>query len=322
MMIAVLSWVLLILSLGSSTLYPPNCTVGEYDCRNILTPLDIDTSRVSDGTSSSSSSTFTSPAFDTYNGPEDISIMNNSEHMYLLSINAANQGIALPGEGDARIEDARRSVPPNTPRPSKVFQVLSNQVWNPSGFMVQNGETYNISVLSSGTWYDGNIATDGTGYLSYYDAVLDCYVAQGQCYSYLKRIPRFPTAPWLALLCTIGDYYQLIGSIEPGKELMATFVNVDQAQLNANLFYVGNGIVIMANETGELICCANDAYGLYWNNAGSLNVSVTRLSWPVSNSSYYHDSYIPSCDSALSTYDPTAPCNPNHNEAEINVWDS
>ena len=308
--------------LAQSPIYPVNCTVGEYDCRNIQTPLDIDTNRFSDGTSSSSSTTVTSPAFSTYFGPEDGTLLNNSEHMLLLSLNAESQGIALPGEGDARIEDARLSVPPNTPRPTKVFNVSASRLWNPSGFMVQNGQEYNISVLEPRVWYDGNIASDGSGYLAYYDAVLDCFVAQGQCYSYLKMTPRFPKVPWFALLCTIGNYYQLVGEVQPGNELSATYINVDEAQLNVNLFYVGNGITVLANHTGELICCTNDAYGLYWNNKGSLAVSVTRLTWPVSNDSYYRDNYIPSCDSALATYNPNASCNPNLDEAEINLWHS
>ena len=34
------------------------------------------------------------------------------------------------------------------------------------------------------------------------------------------------------------------------------------------------------NQSGELICFANDADGLYYDNSGSVTVTITRLSWP------------------------------------------
>lgn len=39
-------------------------------------------------------------------------------------------------------------------------------------------------------------------------------------------------------------------------------------------------MTFVAAATGELVCFANDAEGLYGNNRASLNVTVTRESWP------------------------------------------
>ena len=65
-----------------------------------------------------------------------------------------------------------------------------------------------------------------------------------------------------------------------------------------------------ANNSGELICFANDAHTLYWNNHGDIQVTVTRTSWPPSNETYYQNLYLPSCDSAAVVYGNKTKCNP------------
>lgn len=54
---------------------------------------------------------------------------------------------------------------------------------------------------------------------------------------------------------------------------------------------------------GQLICFANDAHNEYWNNQGSVSVSVVRESWPPSNATIYQAQRIPSCDSAQAIYE-------------------
>ena len=45
-------------------------------------------------------------------------------------------------------------------------------------------------------------------------------------------------------------------------------------------FRVGSHLDFTATHDGELVCFANDADWLYWNNEGQLRVDVTRTSWP------------------------------------------
>ncbi|CAN0322919.1 unnamed protein product, partial [Hapterophycus canaliculatus] len=47
-----------------------------------------------------------------------------------------------------------------------------------------------------------------------------------------------------------------------------------------SLLPVGRNLTFVAAATGELVCFANDAEGLYGDNRASLNVTVTRDSWP------------------------------------------
>jgi hypothetical protein len=43
---------------------------------------------------------------------------------------------------------------------------------------------------------------------------------------------------------------------------------------------VGLNKTFTAQATGELVCFANDALGLYYNNEGVINATVTLLTWP------------------------------------------
>ncbi|CAN0048525.1 unnamed protein product, partial [Laminaria digitata] len=55
---------------------------------------------------------------------------------------------------------------------------------------------------------------------------------------------------------------------------------VDEQALRASLLPVGLNLTFVAATSGELVCFANDAEGLYGNNRAALNVTVTRQSWP------------------------------------------
>ncbi|CAN0015669.1 unnamed protein product, partial [Choristocarpus tenellus] len=59
-----------------------------------------------------------------------------------------------------------------------------------------------------------------------------------------------------------------------------TISQIREAELLPTLFPVGRNLTFEALHTGELICFANDAEGLYGNNRYTLNVTVTRTSWP------------------------------------------
>jgi hypothetical protein len=115
-----------------------SCNVGEYDCRDIQTPLDIDTSRYSDGISTASATTVTAPAFPESHESNDLNNNIRALHMLELSLNAIDQGVTDVHEGDARREDARLGSQVNTSAsaPTKIFSVEAKQKWNPSGKII------------------------------------------------------------------------------------------------------------------------------------------------------------------------------------------
>jgi hypothetical protein len=292
-------------------------------------PFSTDTNRISDGVTSTDPYSQFSTNFPLYSGA-----LTNGDNRYLFYLayaqSAAEQGIALYGAGDAIIEDARESIIQQVnytslPNPTKNFTVYASVKWNPSGFAIQTGEMYSIEVegsqggYSSQFWTDGNIRANAEGYVAYFDAVSNCHVALGRCRSHLKKKRRYLSANWMSLICSIGQFVRPLGAVHKGNEAQTKWLPLDESRLLDTFFYVGQQTTFRAPNSGELICFANDAHNLYWNNAGSLNVTVTRLSWPPDNSTYYQDLYMPSCDSAIAVYanqgvnveNTTLQCNPN-----------
>lgn len=298
-------------------------------------PFTTDTNRLSDGISSSAIFDVTSPHFPLYNG----SLSNTTERYkfyvdYLES--AAVQGIEILGAGDALREDAKYKVVQeakynvekmlnytNLERPSKQFKVYSAIKWNPSNFAIQTGEYYKVEVVvsteggfGSHFWNDGGLRIDAEGYESFYDAISNCYVALGRCRPHLKKRRRYLDANWFSLLCAVGDFVRPLTQVAPGAEADARFLPLDESRLQETIFHVGHSFEFRANNTGQLICFANDAHTLYWNNIGQLDVKVTRMSWPPTNDTYYQALYKQACDSALSVYQHMGnwskiDCNPN-----------
>ena len=275
-------------------------------------PFSTDTNRLTDGFTSNAPVDITSPHFPMYYGSiADASLRYERYAKYAES--AAVQGVALYGAGDAVKEDARVKITskPNyeqIPAPSISFPVYAAIKWNPSDFAIQDGETYEVSVngpqtgFSSQFWRDGNIRVNAEGYESYYDATSNCYVGLGRCRSYLRKKRRLEIANWMSLVCGIGQFVIPLQAIEPGKANLARYLPLDESALRETIFHVGQSVTFRAIYTGSLICFANDAHSEYWNNQGQLNVTVTRVSWPPKNTTYYQGLYLPACDSALAVY--------------------
>mmetsp|Transcript_33384 Transcript_33384/g.34010 ORF Transcript_33384/g.34010 Transcript_33384/m.34010 type:complete len:353 (+) Transcript_33384:390-1448(+) len=289
------------------------------DSRNLPSlPFSTDTNRYSDGTTSKSIYSVTSPHFPYYNGSL-VNITDRAKYYINYIQSASEQGIGITGDGDAVIEDAKFKITNQKkefPRPNVTFPVYAALKWNPSGFAIQVGEIYRIDVFGEYTgfgsqfWNDGGIRVDANGYDSYYDPISNCHVALGRCRSHLKKRRRLPGANWMALACAVGLFVRPVFTIVPGAEQMARYVPLDEAAVQESVFHVGTSFQFRANNTGELICFANDAHTLYWNNYGFLQVTVTRVSWPPSNETYYQSLYLPSCDSSNVVYSQRSiPCN-------------
>lgn len=291
-------------------------------------PFMTSTNRLSDGKTSTSAFTVTSPRFPYYQGKTA-----NVSDRYLRYANyklaAEEQGVALIGAGDQEKETARLKITSkpnyqNMPNPTKTFPVYAAIKWNPSDFAIQEGENYNITVFGDQTgygdqmWYDGGIRVNAQGYSSYFDAISNCFVAMGRCRPHLKKQRRAPDANWMSLVCAVGEFVRALTEVEPGKENTYRWMPLDESRLIPTVFAVGRTVEFRAIHSGQLICFANDAHTTYWNNAGKIDVTVTRVSWPPESGATYKDQLLPACDSAQIVYqyknpkidNSTIKCNP------------
>jgi hypothetical protein len=122
---------------------------------------------------------------------------------------------------------------------SAVIKVCARPYWNHSGFIVEGGATYELS--ASGTWYDASIPSGPDGY-SHGNFLQDLV-------SGLRRSPR-------------NRWFALMGSLDGASE---------------TIFLIGSHATYTPARSGEVVCFANDVPGFYWNNKGSITLTIDRI---------------------------------------------
>ena len=140
-----------------------------------------------------------------------------------------------------------KKIADNTPQPKAatlslgVNQSVSVQVNSKNlwnGSGVQVKAGEVYQIRASGTWNDWYINTDANGYSVWYLNLV----------GFFKRVPS-------------ENYFKLIGAVNRGSK-----------------FAVGKSAQIRVAQSGHLEFFANDVLTFYWNNSGSVNVTITRVS--------------------------------------------
>lgn len=121
----------------------------------------------------------------------------------------------------------------------KQVKVIARKKWNGTGIAVAPGQRFTITSDKGDTWRDFYIVTDADGFTS----------ENLKSYESKKNLPD---VPWCALLGQIGP--------------------------TGSPFLIGSKWSGVMNSSGELGLLPNDATGFYWNNFGSILVSVKRVS--------------------------------------------
>ena len=117
--------------------------------------------------------------------------------------------------------------------------VDASRRWNPSGVTVRQGEVYAIEVPPGQTWHDASIEHTPAG----------------------KEVPKLNAWKWLRRRRDL-PWFALVGAVD-----------------KRHSFPVRDGIAEWtAPADGELFFYANDVWFMYWNNDGTISVTVRRLS--------------------------------------------
>lgn len=141
-------------------------------------------------------------------------------------------------------------IPKNHPTPtllapgqSIAIKISPRRKEQPTGLLVNAGENYSISPAPCHRWVDFFIPCTAAGYMTRWT---EWYMRGFECKKPL------PNRPWLALVARIGN-------------------------TNSLPFFVGTNWTGTPDHSGELFLFANDAAGWYWNNFGSMPVTITRI---------------------------------------------
>lgn len=123
--------------------------------------------------------------------------------------------------------------------------VPANQMWKATQVWVKPGDTLHFQ--TSGIWFDAFIGCSADGY-------------DASWFYRLNILPRIPDS---------GRYFRLMGRIveagaEPAKDDIA------------DTFPIGSASTRTFSRSGMLFVFANDQMGAYWNNWGSVKLSVVK----------------------------------------------
>jgi len=116
--------------------------------------------------------------------------------------------------------------------------IAASNPWNDTGIDLTAGSVYDF--IATGEWKDASIPSDADGYLS--TPILKLF----------ERFRRIPGA----------RYFKLIGTI--GKST--------RESLLIGIKLTG----FLPAKSGRLYCFANDVRCMYWNNNGSVELTVIR----------------------------------------------
>jgi hypothetical protein len=118
--------------------------------------------------------------------------------------------------------------------------VSAHRTVNATGVCFVAGEVYCLT--ADGWWVDWYLPADPDGVL-YLSPLLHL----------LRPALRDPDAAW----------YALLGMVVGHRE--------------RHEFVIGRAATVTARLVGELLCCANDVPGFYWNNLGSVCLRIQRI---------------------------------------------
>jgi hypothetical protein len=116
--------------------------------------------------------------------------------------------------------------------------ILARNIWNDTGIRLVAGREYRFS--ATGQWIDWYIPCDAEGFAS-----------PNPLFWPFEPLRRMPREQW----------FSLIGAIDRKPETQ---------------FRIGKQLTVIAPATGMLTCFANDVGFAYWNNIGSLELTVTK----------------------------------------------
>jgi hypothetical protein len=129
-------------------------------------------------------------------------------------------------------------------RPRKKAKIIARKVWNKTRIFIKKGKKYRF--MAKGKWVDLTTKTDAKGYVS------PNFILKKS-----ERFRRMRSAKWFSLICAINR--------NPKKKLDVGKI-IDKK----------DGIY-HSKHTGRLFCFANDVRTMYWNNKGTIRLTVVEI---------------------------------------------
>ncbi len=129
------------------------------------------------------------------------------------------------------------------------LNIAARRYWNDTGLHVTTGQRYQLT--AHGTWIDFYIPCAADGYQA------PRWLLRGPLGRLTRTVQKLRREPE-------GNWFMLIGTV--------------RAAGHRHNFACGRSREVQMPATGQLEFFANDVPGFYWNNWGSIQLEITRLS--------------------------------------------
>jgi Uncharacterized alpha/beta hydrolase domain (DUF2235) len=151
--------------------------------------------------------------------------------------------------------------------------IFARQHWNATGLFLEQNVAYCFQ--AEGEWIDGKIPFDADGNIqdhTFHLHELIHFALDESAKIAANLTGGLEKDPWWGKRVGEAPWFALIGSIANGSGTDPTGAPVPH-----ETFVIGKGVTYTPkNGGGYLYCYANDAWGAYGNNHGSLQLKVTR----------------------------------------------
>ncbi|MBT9373279.1 DUF2235 domain-containing protein [Rhizobium sp. CSW-27] len=164
------------------------------------------------------------------------------------------------------------------PQESEEVDVFARPHWNSTGLYLEAGTPYDLT--ATGEWLDSSIRSDpgGTKDGKFYPGEIAQVASSGlgKLESLYKRLTGNRQADfWLTRREEDLDWFVLVGLVANGVHVPPNAKKVPDFPRH-EVFRIGKGARFTPSRGGYLYAFANDAWQLYFNNAGSVRMRVTR----------------------------------------------
>ncbi|MEA1953659.1 MAG: hypothetical protein U9O24_04655 [Campylobacterota bacterium] len=142
---------------------------------------------------------------------------------------------------------------------TKTLELNAKELYHESGWYLEAGETYRFYVVEKKPLYDRNIPSPGVG--GFNSAFPKSWIKRF-IMKLFEPFRRRPHDNWLAL----------VGGVKAENESIKQ-INVK----SDNFFLIENETEIKVHTSGEFICFFNDVKFMYYNNKGSVSITIQKV---------------------------------------------
>lgn len=163
---------------------------------------------------------------------------------------------------------------------SVTIDIFARERWNSTGLFLQGGTTYEMT--AKGQWVDSTIPCGPGGTKDGKFSPGEVFHLAGSALGSLEGIFRRITGNvdadfWMTRREENIDWFALVGVVANGAGTKSDGTENGGSAVKHETFLIGDGVKYTPKSDGYLYAFANDAWQMYFNNKGSVRLTVRQI---------------------------------------------